>query len=92
MGILDTEYNKNNKCVRREGTSNAMKLGNILKEHFAIKNTLAIDQIVSERCVKYHNQSWRLYFTLASSNFEEYYDRIIHTDAALALLRVGISH
>ena len=92
LGILDTEFNQNNKRVGRDGMNNALKLNKIAKEQYAIKNTSSIDQIVAKRCVIDHNRSIRRCLALTSSDLEGCYDRIIHTAAALALLRVGIPH
>ena len=92
LGILDTEFNQNNKRIGRDGMNNALRLKKIAKEQFAIKNTSSIDQIVSKRCVLDHNRSTRRCVALTSSDLEGCYDRIVHTAAALALLRVGIPH
>jgi len=92
LGILDTEFNQNNKRIGRDGMLNASKLGKIAKEQFAVKHTSSIDQVVSKRCAIDHNQSKRRCFALASSDLEGCYDRIVHTAAAIALLRVGIPH
>ena len=72
--------------------NNAYKLGKIAKEQFAIKNCAAPEQIISKRAVLDHSQYKRNVLLLASADLEACYDRVIHTAAALALLRVGISH
>ena len=92
IGILDTEYNQNNKKIGKRGIDNAISLNKVATEQFAIKNTSAIDQIVSKRCTIDHYQSKRTCFSLTSSDLSGCYDRIVHTAAALALLRVGIPH
>ena len=92
IGILDTEYNQNNKKIGRRGMSNALSLDKVAVEQFAVKNTSAIEQIVSKRCIIDHHQSKRTCFALTSSDLSGCYDRIVHTAAALALLRVGIPH
>ena len=92
LGILDTEFNQNNKRIGHDGMLNATKLKKIAKEQFAIKNSAAAEQIVSKRAVLDHSQYMRKIISLTSSDLEACYDRIIHTAASLALLRVGISH
>ena len=92
LGILDTEFNQNNKRIGHEGMKNALELNKIAKEQFAIKNSAAAEQIVSKRAVLDHSQYMRNTILLASSDLEACYDRIIHTAASLALLRVGIPH
>ena len=92
LGILDTEYNQNNKRIGYEGMKNATDLNKIAREQFAIKNSAAVEQIVSKRAVIDHSQYMRKTILLASSDLEACYDRIIHTAASLALLRVGIPH
>ena len=92
LGILDTEFNQSNKRIGRDGMNNAIKLNLIAKEQFAIKNCAASEQIVSKRCVIDHSQFKRCTLGLNSSDLAGCYDRIIHTAAALALLRVGIPH
>ena len=81
-----------NKQVGRFGMNNTLTLKNIANEKFCIKNYASIDQIVSKRCFIDHNRSKRTCFSLTSSDLVGCYDRIIHTTAALALLRVGIHH
>ena len=92
IGILDTEYNHNNKKIGKRGMDNAISLKKVAAEQFAVKNTSAIEQIISKRCTIDHHQSKRTCFALTSSDLSGCYDRIVHTAAALALLRVGIPH
>ena len=92
IGILDTEYNQSNKKIGYDAMNHALSLQKIAPEQFAVKHTAAIEQIVSKRCMIDHNQSKRQCFSLTSSELAGCYDRIIHTAAALALLRVGIPH
>ena len=92
LGILDTEFNQNNKRIGHDGIYNATILNKIAKEQFALKNSAAPEQIISKRAVLDHSQFMRKVVLLASSDLEACYDRIIHTAAALALLRVGIPH
>ena len=92
LGILDTEFNQNNKRIGFDGINNATILNKIAREQFALKNSAAPEQILSKRAVLDHSQFMRKIVLLASSDLEACYDRIIHTAASLALLRVGISH
>ena len=92
LGILDTEFNQSNKKIGKEGMDNAIILGKLAPEQFAVKNTSAIEQIVFKRCILDHHLSKRKCLALTSSDLASCYDRIIHTAAALALLRVGIPH
>ena len=92
IGILDTEFNQNNKKMGKTGMDNAISLGKVAAEQFAVKHKAAIEQIVSKRCVIDHHHSKRRCFSLTSNDLAGCYDRIIHTAAALALLRVGIPH
>ena len=90
LGILDTEFNQSNKKIGKMGMDNAIDRQKLAPEQFAVRNSSAIDQIVSKRCIIDHHHSKRRCFTLTSSDLDGCYDRIIHTAAALALLRVGI--
>ena len=92
IGILDTEFNQSNKRLGRDAMTFALRDKSIAAEQFAIKNVSAIDQVVSKRCMIDHHKSKRKCFSLCSSDLAGCYDRIVHTAAALALLRVGISH
>ena len=56
LGILDTEFNQNNKRIGCDGMNNAMSLNKVAKEQFALKNSAAPEQIVSKRAVLDHSQ------------------------------------
>ena len=92
IGILDTEFNQSNKIIGKDAMTNGFKMGAIATEQFAVKKSAAIHQIISKRCMIDHHHSKRSCFSLTSSDLLGCYDRIIHTAAALALLRVGIPH
>ena len=92
MGILDTEFNQSNKKIGKEGMDNTINLGKLAPEQFAVKNTSAIEDIVFKRCIIDHQQSKHKCLALTSLDLASCYDRIIHTAAALALLRVDITH
>ena len=76
----------------RDAINNARQLNKIAPEQFAKKGTASIDQTICKRCMIDHHKSKRLCFALTSSDLAGCYDRILHSAAALALLRVGISH
>ena len=59
LDILDTEFNQSNKMIGKEGMDNAIKLGKLAPEQFAVKNTSAIAQIVFKRCTMDHHHSKR---------------------------------
>ena len=92
IGILDSEFNQNNKRMGRDAINNARQLNKIAPEQFAKKGTASIDQTICKRCMIDHHKSKHLCFALTSSDLTGCYDRILHSAAALALLRVGISH
>ena len=52
----------------------------------------AIDQCISKRCALDHHRYRRLCFAMTSCDLAGCYDRIVHTAAALAMLRIGIPH
>ena len=91
LGILDTEFNNNNKLVARETRDNGLQLGAIAEEQFSRKGRSAIEDTLSKRLFIDHQQSQRRCFALTSSDLGGCYDRIIHTAAAVALLRIGVS-
>ena len=92
LGIVDTEFNNNNKIIAKTISSNSKKLGTIAKEQYATKGSASIDQIITKRCYIDHNQSRKTCFALTSVDLEKCYNRIIHVAAALALLSIGIPH
>ena len=92
LGILDTEFNHNNKLLGRECSKNSLKLDSLATEQFSRPGRSAIDQCISKRCTIDHHQSRRLCFAMTSCDLAGCYDRIVHNAAALALLRIGVSH
>ena len=92
LGLLDTEFNNNNKALGFEAMNNAIKQNKISTEQFSRPGRSAIDQTILKRCTLDHNRSRRLTYSLCSSDLAGCYDRIVHTAAALALLRLGIRH
>ena len=61
-------------------------------EQFARPNRSAIEDVITKRCTIDHQQSIIQCFAITSVDLTSCYDRIIHIAAALALLRIGISH
>ena len=43
LGIVDTEFNNNNKIIARATSTNSRKLGTIAKEQYATKGSASID-------------------------------------------------
>ena len=92
IGILDTEFNQSNKRTGKDAMNLAIENKIIANEQFAVKNVAPIHQIISRRCFVDHHHSKRRCFSITSSDLAGCYDRIVHTAAALALLRAGIPH
>ena len=92
LKYLDSEFNQNNKRMGTDAIHNARQLNKIAPEQFAKKGTASIDQTICKRCMIDHHKSKHLCFALTSSDLTGCYGRILHSAAALALLRVGISH
>ena len=92
LGILDSEFNHNNKLIGRECSVNSLRLDSLATEQFSRPGRSAIDQCISKRCTIDHHQSRRLSFAMTSCDLAGCYDRIVHNAEALALLRIGISH
>ena len=92
IGILDTEFNQSNKRLGKDAMNQALAYNKVAHEQFAIKNVSPIFQIISRRCIVDHHMSKRKCFSMTSSDLAGCYDRIVHTAAALAMLRVGVPH
>ena len=92
LGLLDTEFNNNNRILSRETMHRALDTNCIAPEQFSRPGRSAIDQTILKRCTFDHHRSRRLCYSLCSSDLTGCYDRIVHTAAALALLRLGIRH
>ena len=71
---------------------NALTLKKVAKEQFVIKNYAALEQIILERYVLDHSQFMCEIILLASADLKAFYDIIIHTATALALLQIWIYH
>ena len=70
LGIVDTEFNSNNKIIARAISTNSKKLDTIAKEQYAIKRSASIDQIMTKRCYIDHNQSKKTCSALTSCDLE----------------------
>ena len=92
LGLLDTEFNNNNRILSKEATALALENKGLATEQFSRPGRSAIDQSILKRCTFDHHRSRRLCYSLCSSDLAGCYDRIVHTAAALALLRLGVSH
>ena len=76
----------------RDAAINARFLNKIAPKKFATKGSASIYQTICKRCLIDHHHSKIFSFALTSSDLAGCYDRILHSAAAMALLRVGISH
>ena len=92
LGILDTEFNHNNGFVGRDITAKSISKNALADEQFAQPGRSALQEIIVKRCTIDHQQSQRQSFAITSCDLAGCYDRIIHTAAALAMLRIGVSH
>ena len=92
LGIVDTEFNNNNKIIAKIIRTHSRKLGTTAKEKFVTKDNASIDQILTKHCYIDHNQSKKKSFELTSVDLAGCYDRILHLASALALLSIGIPH
>ena len=92
IGLLDTRFNHMNKRIGYSAMNNAIKLDSLAVEQFSRPGRSAIGQCISKRCTIDHHASRRLTFAMTSCDLAGCYDRIVHTAAALALLRIGVPH
>ena len=92
IGILDTEFNHNNGYIGRDISKKSLAKNAIADEQFARPGRSALQEIIVKRCTIDHQQSQRQSFAITSCDLAGCYDRIIHTAAALAMLRIGIPH
>ena len=90
--ILETEFNRPNKFLGRESMTRALLHGTIVDEQFSRPGRGSIDQNTLKHLFADHRYYAREAYDQASIGLTGNYDRIIHTAAALALLRFGIKH
>ena len=57
LGLLDTEFNNNNKTLGHEATHRALDLECIAPEQFSRPGRSAIDQTIAKRCTFDHHRS-----------------------------------
>ena len=76
LGILDTEFNNNNKVIAKTARDNGLKLGAIAAEQYSRKGRSAIDDTLSKRFFIDHQQSILECFALTSSDLGGCYDMI----------------
>ena len=92
IGILESKFNHSNRDLGREAMTKALKCNAIAVEQFSRPGRSAIDQSTLKRITMDHQLYKRQCFSQASVDLQSNYDRVIHTAAALALLRIGVNH
>ena len=92
LGILDNEFNSNNKFTGKQTKANGLFLGTITSEQFARLGQSAIEEDITKRCTIDHQQSQLQCFVITSYNLAGCYDTIVHNAVTLALLHSGVSH
>ena len=92
LGILDSEFNHNNRSLQYDAMQSALKNNTIAVEQYSRPARSCIAHALNRRLTADDRQSKRLCWALAMSDLTGCYDRIIHNAAALALLRIGVSH
>ena len=70
----------------------ALELNKVAPEEFYRPGRSALDQSTMKRLCVNHQRYKQECFAQSSINVKYNYDRIIHTTAALVLLRIGIPH
>ena len=90
LGILDTEYNQCNKTLQRQAISLALKHNQLAPEQYSRPGRDCRDHALNRRLTADCRQYERTCWSLSMSDLTGCYDRIVHTAAALALLRLGI--
>ena len=68
LGILDTEFNKNNKIVTKVTRDNGLKFKSIAAEQFSRKEIFVINDTLSKRLFINNHRSKRTWLALTSSN------------------------
>lgn len=90
LGLLDTELNQCNKHLQREAIKVALQTNSIAPEQYSRPGRDCKDHALNTRLTLDARQYERKCFSLAMSDLAGCYDRIVHTAAALALLRLGL--
>ena len=60
LGILDSEFDNNNKEISKTSTDNGISLGSIALEQFARPGKSALDETMTNMCFIYYNHSKRI--------------------------------
>lgn len=89
LGVLDTEYNNNNKNVAKSARNNGLKLGAIAAEQFSRKGRSDIDDTLFNQLLIDCQQLQRTRSPLTGFDLGGCYDCINNTAADLALQRIG---
>ena len=92
IAILDGEKNQQNKIMQKDAMNKALKYTEIATEQYSRPGRNSLDHALNRRLVMDHRQYQRKPYAIGMSDLKGCYDRIIHNAAALALLRIGVSH
>ncbi|GFH50742.1 hypothetical protein CTEN210_07218 [Chaetoceros tenuissimus] len=90
LGLLDTEMNQHNKTLQRQAIKVALQTNSVAQEQYSRPGRDCKDHALNRRLTVDARQYERKCFSLAMSDLAGCYDRIVHTAAALALLRLGL--
>lgn len=90
LGILAPDFNQHNKTMQQEAIYLAIQKGAVAPEQYSRPGRDCKDHALNRRLTldqrKYDRKCW----SLAMSDLTGCYDRIVHSAATLALLRVGV--
>ncbi|GFH51334.1 hypothetical protein CTEN210_07810 [Chaetoceros tenuissimus] len=92
INILDAEKNQQNKIMQKEAMNKALQYGEIATEQYSRPGRNSLDHALNRRLVMDHRQYQRKPYAIGMSDLKGCYDRVIHNAAALALLRIRVSH
>ena len=89
--LYEADYNHENKRIGRDAMRAAKELNLIAPEQYSCKGRSSQDNALHKRLVfdyfRFHKHS----FGMCACDLKSCYDRIIHSAAAVALRRVGVS-
>ncbi|GFH55416.1 hypothetical protein CTEN210_11892, partial [Chaetoceros tenuissimus] len=91
LGILAPDFNQHNKTMQKEAIYLAIQKGAIAPEQYSRPGRDCKDHALNRRLTLDQRQYDRKCWSLAMSDLTGCYDRIVHSAATLALLRVGVS-
>lgn len=89
--LYEADFNFFNKCIGRQAMDNAMQNGNMASEQYAKPKSSAQEQCITRRLIFDIVRHTRQTLAMASSDLKSCYDRIVHSAAAFALQKNGIS-